>query len=311
MSGTYILRKGHAQLSDLVDGGSMYGYPGPLYPGKNYYVNNITGTSGASGATWGDAMDQVSTAITASEAHQATHVSSSNRNIANNIFIQGTNTVYTGITDTGERSNFVGVSAGGVYDHGSGMPRIGSATDGDGAVDATNSRGNSWYNLQFCFGNTGHYGFSNTAYIQRSRFTECAFMMMANSGTACFNAVAITGTIVERCHFATNAPGQPTYGVNITGQNSDCRWVYNTFHTGTTALFNVTANGVNTLIAHNYFGGLGGHTAAFVDSSAGSYQFLAGNYFAHANITTDNIARTNDNFVAGNAVAGTADFVST
>ena len=210
MSGTYILRKGHAQLSDLVDGGSMYGYPGPLYPGKNYYVNNITGTSGASGATWTDAMDQVDTAITASEAHQATHVSSSNRNIANNIFIQGTNTVYDGITDTGERSNFVGVSAGTMFDGGSGQVRIGSGTDGDGVLDATNSRGNSWYNLQFVFGASGHYGFSNSAYIQRSRFTECTFMQAANSGTACFRAVAITGTLVERCQFVHNSAGTPT-----------------------------------------------------------------------------------------------------
>lgn len=307
---TYILRKGVAQLSDLIDGGDVFGYPGPLYPGKSYYVNNLTGSSGASGETWGDAMDEVSTAIAASEAHQATHVNSGNRNIANNIYIQGTNTIYTGITDTGERSNYRGVSAGTTLDHGSGQPRIGSATDGDGSLDATNSRGNSWYNLQFTFGASGHYGFSNAAYIQRSRFTECTFMMMAVSGTACFRAVAITGTIVERCNFASNAAGEPTYGVTITGQNSDCRWINNVFAAGSTALYNVTANGVNTIIAGNYFVGLETHTASFVDSSAGSYQMLAGNYFTHTNISTDPISRTNNNRTVGNMVAGTADFVS-
>lgn len=306
---TYILRKGHASVSDLVDGNSVYGFPGEGYPGKFYYVNNLTGTSGASGESWGEAFDQVDTAITASEAHQATHVSSSNRSIANYIYIQGTSTIYDGITDTGERSNIVGVSAGTMFDGGSGQVRIGSGTDGDGVLDASNSRGNTWYNLQFVFGASGHYGFSNSAYIQRSRFTECTFMMAANSGTACFRAVAITGTLVERCHFATNASGQPTYGVTITGQNSDCRWIGNTFAAGSTAVFNVTGNGVNTVIAGNYFFSPGGSTDGFKDTSAGSYQLLANNYFAHQDILGDTIDRTNDNYTVGNIVsADTAYF---
>ena len=217
MSGTYILRKGHAQLSDLVDGSGL-GYPGPLYPGKNYYVNNYTGSAGASGESWGDAMDQVSVAITASEAHQATH-ESGNQAIFNNIYVQGTNTVYTGITDTGERSNFVGVSAGTMMDGGSGQVRIGSGTDGDGCLDDSNSRGNSWYNLQFIYGAAGHWGFKNSAWIQRSRFTEVTFMQAASGAAGCFNAVGMSGTIIERCQFVSNSGGtQATYGLYTTGQ---------------------------------------------------------------------------------------------
>jgi hypothetical protein len=177
-------------------------------------------------------------------------------------------------------------------------------------LDATNSRGNSWYNLQFCFGSSGHYGFSNSAYIQRSRFTECTFMMMANSGTACFRAVAVTGTVFDRCHFATNAPQAPTYGVTITGQNSDCRWIGNTFAAGSTALFNVTGDGVNTLIAGNYFLPPSAAAVGFLDSSAGSHQMLAGNYFADTTYIAIPIDRTSDHNNAGNMVAGTADFVS-
>ena len=310
MSGTYILRKGKAQLSDLVDGGSIWGYPGPLYPGKNYYVNNRTGSAGASGETWTDAMDQVSVAITASEAHHDTH--GNNYNVPNNIFIQGTNTVYTGLTDTGEYANIIGVSAGTMFEgEGMGEVRIGSTTDGDGVVDTSNSIGNSWYNLQFVYGNTGHWGFKNSAKVMRSRFTEITFMQQASAGTGGFNAVAMTGTIIERCRFVTNSGGTvTTYGIYISGQNSDNQIIYNYLDCGTTALLSLgTGSGIGNLIAHNYFSGP--TTNAFLDASASSLSFLAGNYFAHANVTTDNISRANDNRNSGNFVAGTADYVST
>jgi hypothetical protein len=304
----FILRKGISTLSDLRDGASTWGYPGD-YPGRIYYVNNIHGASTNDGLCWDQPFAQVSEAITASEAYRATHASG-NDNIANRIFIQGTNTVYTGITDTGERCDYIGISAGTVYDVGSGQPRIGAATT-DGVDDASNMRGCGWYNLQFQFGGSSTFGFRNTAWIQRSRFIECCFMMVAVSGTACLSLVGSSGTLFERNNFASNAAGQPTYGVTISGQHSDSFWYQNNFAAGSTALFNLgsATHSVNTVIQGNFFNASGGHTASFVDASAGGYAMLAGNYFG--NKGSDPINRVVDTNNVGNMVAGTADFVST
>ena len=80
------------------------GYPGDytytadnLDGAKTYYVNNITGSSTNDGLSWKNAMDQVSTAVTASEAHRAT-LTTNNGNVRNTIYVQGTKTAYTLIT---------------------------------------------------------------------------------------------------------------------------------------------------------------------------------------------------------------------
>ncbi len=299
--------KGVSTLSDLADGASVWGYPGD-YPGRVYYVNNIDGSSGNDGLSWDRAFAQPSQAISASETFRATHASG-NDNIANRIFIQGTNTMYTELTDSGERCDLVGISAGTMYDAGSGQPRIGGPA-ASGIEDATNSRGNGWYNLQFNFGGSSGYGFSNTAWVQRSRFIECCFMMSAVSATAGLNLTSISGTIFERNWFVSNAAGQPTYGVTISGQNSDCLWIGNNFAAGSTAIFNLgsATHQVNTVWNGNYFLDAGTATDGFVDASAGGYGMLAGNFFSSA---TDPIDRQVNTNTVGNMVAGTADFVST
>ena len=304
----FVLRKGVSVLSDLADGGAAYGYPGD-YPGNIYYVNNITGNSSYDGLSWATPFAQISEAITASEAHRATF-GSNDQNNANQIFIQGTNTIYTELTDSGERCELIGVSAGTMYDAGSGQVRIGGAA-ASGIEDATNSRGNGWYNLQFNFGGSSGYGFKNSAWIQRSRFIECVFMAAGSSATACMSLVSCSGTLFERNKFVSNAPSQPTYGVTISGQHSDNFWYMNTFGTGSTALFNLGAatHQVNTVWTRNYFTSTGGHTDGFKDASAGGYGMLAGNFFT--NFGTDPIDRVVDTNNVGNMVAGTADFVST
>ncbi len=108
---TYILRKGVAQLSDLADGGGVHGYPGEGYTGEVYYVNNITGSSGNSGLTWGDAMDQVSTAITASETQRALQSGTTNDYVRNIIYVQGTGTAYTKLTALPLHCDIVGLGA--------------------------------------------------------------------------------------------------------------------------------------------------------------------------------------------------------
>jgi hypothetical protein len=70
------MRRGIAVLDDLADGAGVHGYPGADYDNRVYYVNNITGDSSYSGLdSWDNAMDEVSTAITAWEAYRATRTS--------------------------------------------------------------------------------------------------------------------------------------------------------------------------------------------------------------------------------------------
>ncbi len=55
-------------LGVYVDGALVQSYP-PT-PGRTYFVNNITGSSTNDGLSWANAMDEVSTAITASEVYR-------------------------------------------------------------------------------------------------------------------------------------------------------------------------------------------------------------------------------------------------
>jgi hypothetical protein len=53
MGDSYQLHKGEATLSDLADGAAVYGYPGDEYPGRFYYVDNISGSSSNEGVRVG------------------------------------------------------------------------------------------------------------------------------------------------------------------------------------------------------------------------------------------------------------------
>ena len=115
--------------------------------GRTYYVNNITGSSGNGGRSWGDAYDEVSTAVTASAAYQAEQTSGNL--IRNTILMQGTSTKYTPITTMPLYTNMIGVGSnprGQAY----GNARIGSISTEDGS--AGDEAGNYWYNIQFSAG---------------------------------------------------------------------------------------------------------------------------------------------------------------
>ncbi|GAG83613.1 unnamed protein product, partial [marine sediment metagenome] len=137
-----------------------------------------------------------STAIAASETYHNLPSDANNDYIANHIVIQGTGTQYTGITDLGERCFITGLSAGLMRDGGSGQVRIGSDST-DGCDDPSNARGNTIYNVQFQGGGNDMYCFRNTAYIQRSRFQDVAFMQAGGDLEACFYAANISGSIFE------------------------------------------------------------------------------------------------------------------
>ena len=66
--------------------------------GRTYYVNNITGASTNGGLSWNNAMDEISTAITASEVYRQLQGTNNNDYVRNTIVVMGTATPYTSLT---------------------------------------------------------------------------------------------------------------------------------------------------------------------------------------------------------------------
>jgi len=216
---SYILRKGHARLSDLADGNGANGYPGAHYQGRDYFVNNITGRSGADGSDWSNAMDEVSTAITASEAYRQLQGTDTNDYIRNRIFIQGTGTAYTALTALPQYCDMIGLGSE-VRGNGAGIARIGADADTTpaSAVDAAAVRGLYMEGLQFQAG-SGYSAF-DCAYIFRSKIVNCAFF---SNNTATNPASGLTfekasGFVVENCHWGgASGSGDPLIGIHVSG----------------------------------------------------------------------------------------------
>jgi len=205
---TYILRKGVATLGDLKDGGSVHGYPGN-YPGRVYYVNNITGSSGNDGSSWGDAMDQVSTAVTASEAFLATHASG-NEYVRNIIYVQGTGTAYTPLTALPNHCDMIGVGAD-VRGHGTGIPRISSETTAD-TVSAAAVRGLNMYNMQLTGLSSGYA--MDLALAFRCRFENCHF---TNKTTGGVRIVKGGSLVFKDCIIGAGDSVTCNIGIAVTG----------------------------------------------------------------------------------------------
>ncbi|KKL18890.1 hypothetical protein LCGC14_2470980, partial [marine sediment metagenome] len=92
-------------------GAIVTGWPGPG-AGTTYYVNNITGSSTADGLSWNSAVDQVSTAVTLSEASRLIHPgTTTNDYIMNTIIVQGTGTAYTAVAALPSYARVIGLGA--------------------------------------------------------------------------------------------------------------------------------------------------------------------------------------------------------
>jgi hypothetical protein len=143
--------------------------------GLVYYVNNITGSATANGLSWNEAVDQVSTAITLSEAARLASwggATLTNHTLRNTIFVQGTGTAYTSLTSLPSFCDIVGVGAC-PFGDGSGIPVIGTNTAALDAVAAASTRGVGLYNLQFQHSGGGYA--LDLVDIFRSEIAGCAF----------------------------------------------------------------------------------------------------------------------------------------
>lgn len=269
-------------LGVYVDGALVQSFP-PT-PGRTYFVNNITGSSTNDGLSWGTAMDEVSTAITASETYrelggvESGAAVTTNDYVRNTIMVQGTATAYTGLTDLGEYYNLIGL---GVPSDGiggtiwntttlTGMARLGSDTASTGGMYDLDGEYQGVYvsNIHFQTGGT------NPAFgvdeLFQCKFEDCGFFYAMTTAGASPDAwfeiySAITGLIMNRCAGGSNAgvTDRPAYGFHVkTGADRfthsrmrDCQW------TGSTAAYMVAASvlyGQGTVIGpDNLFGAFG------------------------------------------------------
>ena len=160
---------------DVIRAGQISGGFLGENPGRDYYVNNITGSDSMNGRSWARAFAGIAAAVSASEAYRARQASL-NQYIRNRIFIQGTGSPYASLTALPSYCDMIGLGAD-PRGNGAGIARIGADSDGEGAEDGVNAdaaRGLNMYNLQFQAG-SGKVAFDIDK-IYRARFENCAFM---------------------------------------------------------------------------------------------------------------------------------------
>ncbi len=216
MTTPYNMKKGVSVLSDLKDGGLPY--PGN-YPGSVYFVNNVIGSSTFNGLDWEQPFDEVSAAITASEIDR-TGRTANNQNVRNTIYVQGTATAYTALTELPSYCDIIGIGAD-PSGNGAGIARIGADSGVSEGVLATASvRGLNCKNLQFQAG-VGGYAFKGTN-LFRSSFNDCVFTSNGSPGgapAAGFEMGIMSGVTMRDCLWnnQSSLTNQPTVGMNITG----------------------------------------------------------------------------------------------
>lgn len=254
-----------------------------LPQGETYFVNNITGSATNDGLTWGTAFDEVSTAITAVIALQATQTSGDN--IRNKIIIAGTSTAYAGLTELADYTDYIGTGTS-PLGNGGGIPRIGSDTaaeDGFLHADGTN-RGCNFYNLQFQCG-TAKSCFS-IGNLYRSEFHNVAFIVngVAASATTGFTAAKLSGCVFDNIHIGTSSNVEPTIGFDVTGTHFHHCKITNSEISGLTAGFRVatgTTSGYGSILKNNFIGSHYGTCLICVDDNASTGQIMyCGNFLS-------------------------------
>jgi len=188
---------------------------GPQGEGRTYYVNNITGSSTADGLSWNSAMDQVDTAIAASETFRALKAST-NRAIRNTILIQGTSTAYEAVeTDACNYIDFIGLGAD-PRGNGIGVAQISGLGAADGFSLTATSRGCNFYNIRF--DGSGAYCAFDCTNLLRATFENCSFMGDAITNSALTSAFRCTGDmggcVIHHCHIGTDW-AFPTTGITL------------------------------------------------------------------------------------------------
>jgi len=189
--------------------------------GRTYYVNNITGASTNGGLSWNNAMDEISTAITASEVYRQLQGTNNNDYVRNTIVVMGTATPYTSLTALPSYCDIIGIGSD-PTGNGAGIVRIGadSGTGEEGVIVTASVRGVNFYNIQFQAGKDA-YAFKGTN-LFRSAFYSCVFATNgdpAGDPAAGFEMAICGGVNFYDCLWNNQSgeTAQFTVGINITG----------------------------------------------------------------------------------------------
>ena len=264
---------GVSTLADLADGSSAYGYPGN-YPGKIYFVNNVTGASTNDGSDWDHAFAQIDQALLASETRR---VSTANlRPIRNRIFVQGTGTAYAAVDQDFNNADLIGIGNIAHLGGAAGDVMVSGAGAADGFAqsiltagwDTTLGHGGgigiNVFNVHFEA--TGAYWAADLVDWLDSKFEDCSFCCSgANSDGGIRATEHFAGSKILRCLVMGDA-GAPAIGMSFSGgvfnnteiancvvyarttgyTNScylqDCSWIHdNMFYGGTTGLSDTSA----------------------------------------------------------------------
>ncbi len=265
--------------------------------GTTYYVNNITGSSTADGLSWNSAVDQVSAAITLSEASRLIHPgTTTNDYIRNTILIQGTGTAYTKLTALPLYCDMIGLGAN-VRGTGAGVPRIGSDTVAEsGCVSSSTVRGLGVYNIQFQAG-LDKYCLQSTSMF-RSEFVNCSFMTngtaTGNPTAAIYSSAAMGSVVFRDCFIGSSASKdtEPDIGFKIEGTTFHNCLVENCFICGlqgVTVASTCTTN-YGSIFKNNFIGDASQTMTICVndDSTGGDAHIIyAGNYLIASGLALD------------------------
>lgn len=172
-----------------------------------YYVNNITGSSSNGGLSWNNAVDEISTAITLSEASRLIHPgTTTNDYIRNTIVVQGTGTAYSSVAALPNYCDVIGLGAD-PRGNGAGIVVVASA----GAADAMagSARGLNMYNMQLRQSSAGAYWGLDLAVCFRSKFVG---MVFTNNGSGGLKIVQGGGIVIDDCACTSDTYDQ-AYGL--------------------------------------------------------------------------------------------------
>ncbi len=199
---------------EIVQGGVQIGLGDLNTLGRKYFVNNITGSSTGLGVSWDTAMDELSTAITASEVYRQDRGSvSTNDYIRNTIVMQATGTAYSDVSALPNYCDIVGLGAT-TRGNGAGIVRI----DGAGVADAMagTARGLGLYNLQCMQSVAGSVYGLDLATCFRSTIESCGFV---NNGSAGIRVVQGGSIVMKDVHCGHDTVAQ-LYGLYVAGSTN-------------------------------------------------------------------------------------------
>lgn len=319
MSNAYILRKHKSSLTDLTDGGSVYGFPG-VYPGRIYYVNNITGAATNDGLSWDTAFDQVDAALLASETFRITHATN-NKVLRNIIYVQGTETAYSKVDQDANCFDMVGIGHRKHLGGAAGEVMISGAAAADGMAmtdllsgwDTTLNKGGGLgcniYNIHFEASGGAYWAVDLEDFLDSS-FEDCTFMCSGatTTGGGLRGSNNFAGSIVRNCHAGGDA-GSQTYGFYFTGGVWNQNVIeYCSANSITTGLYVANYLQGGTVVRFNsFYGGTYGINDVSAETTLLGLALYTGNYAGGGTtgivITNGGTKRAIGNWVTSNGVA--------